>query len=433
MKKLAICGTSHRAIRLWVEANAAVKTQWEIVALWDIDPKRFDAFEEMFPEIKPQTFLGDENYETMLQTCSPDMVIVCTRDNYHADYAVRTLAYDIDIMIEKPMVTTVAESITLLEAAEKSKGQVYVTFNYRYQNTAVAVKEMLDTNKVGRVTAIELNVYLDEIHGSSFFMRWNRLRKNSGGLSIHKEGHYLDMINWWIDQNPVEVYCFGTLNYYGPEGALNPAKKEGRHCSTCSEAAACAYNRIRQEKETSDDHIKGLQGRIGSRAANTDYYTNYAADQCIFDSEIDIEDTYAAVIKYDGGAVLSFSVNFSSPFEQHRVVINGTHGRIEDGYTFADDQLYTDAALAYYPLFEKQAKSINIKNSTGGHAGGDPALMQDILCNTDKPHIARAGLKAGTYAVAIGEAMWRSAQTGLPVKIKDLLGDWDDKLKKIEL
>ena len=54
-----------------------------------------------------------------------------------------------------------------------------------------------------------------------------------------------------------------------------------------------------------DDHL-GLLESGGPQFL----YTGYRPDRCIFDDEIDIEDTYAATVKYDGGALLSYSVNF---------------------------------------------------------------------------------------------------------------------------
>jgi predicted dehydrogenase len=283
----------------------------------------------------------------------------------------------------------------------------------------------LDDGVIGRVTSVEMNLYLDEIHGSSFFQRWNRYRSQSGGLSIHKSGHYLDLLGWWLNQKPVEVFSFGGLNYYGPNGEMNPSKKNGRHCSTCDEADACAYHQTRMKKDSVDSHSASLQHvHTGKRHLNTAWYSDYQPDACIFDDDIDIEDTYSAVIRYDGGTTVNFSANFSSPFEQPRISFNGTRGRLEQGYNFSPDQPYQGSSLIHYPLFEKEgARIIPVTARPGGHGGGDPSMLEDI-CSADDTHLCRASARDGAYAIAIGEALWRSSQTGEKIQIADLLGEW---------
>ena len=112
------------------------------------------------------------------------------------------------------------------ETGEKaSKGKVICTFNYRYNPVHRKVKELVLEGAVGRVTHVDLTWYIDIRHGSSYFNRWNRMRENSGSLSIHKSSHHFDLVNWWVDGVPEYVHAFGALNHYGPEGVFNPSKK----------------------------------------------------------------------------------------------------------------------------------------------------------------------------------------------------------------
>src|SRR5699024_2931655 len=176
---------------------------------------------------------GEDEFDKMIAETKPDVIIVAGRDDSHAKYILLALENDLDVITEKPMVTKADDARKIIEAEAKSKGKVTVTFNYRYAPIHTKIKEMVREGKVGRVTSIDLNWYLDTYHGSSYFKRWNRMREFSGGLSIHKSTHHFDLVNWWIDQKPVEVFAYGALNYYGPEGELNPKKEDGRHCGTC--------------------------------------------------------------------------------------------------------------------------------------------------------------------------------------------------------
>src|SRR5690606_31778679 len=45
--------------------------------------------------------------------------------------------------------------------------------------------------------------------------------------------------------------------------------------------------------------------------------------------EIDIEDTMSAIVKYKGGAQLTYTLHAYMPFEGWRIAFNGTKGRLE--------------------------------------------------------------------------------------------------------
>ena len=55
---------------------------------------------------------------------------------------------------------------------------------------------------------------LDTRHGAEYFHRWHRMRGNSGSLLVHKATHHFDLVNWWIDDIPEEVFAHGSLRYY---------------------------------------------------------------------------------------------------------------------------------------------------------------------------------------------------------------------------
>ncbi|MED4161226.1 Gfo/Idh/MocA family oxidoreductase, partial [Halalkalibacterium halodurans] len=251
---------------------------------------------------------------------------------------------------------------------------------------------------------------------------WTRWREYSGGLSIHKSTHHFDLVNWWVDQRPVEAFAYGALNYYGADGELNPSKKNGRFCGTCDEQDRCQYYRRwttrSQSSAAKDDHIEYVP-------STAKLYTDYRPDACIFDEEINIEDTYVATVRYDRGTLLSYSINFSTPYEGYHLVINGTKGRIETKEYHEPSRIpfpFDEQTIDYYPLFGSK-ETIHVVTNEGGHGGGDPILLEDLFLGVDpaRPYEILAGAQAGFDSIAVGEAVWRSVQTGQPIKIDDLL------------
>jgi len=425
LKKYAVCGVSNRAIGMFIRPIIQeFSSKSEVVALLDTDTRRFEISKETHPEIAHVPEYSPNEFDKMIKETKPDVVIVASRDDTHVDYILQTLKYNLDVIVEKPMATTAEDSRKIMEAESNSDGKVIVTFNYRYSPIHTKIKELILEGKVGKITSIDLNWYIDTYHGSSYFQRWNRDREFSGGLSIHKSSHHFDLVNWWTDQKPVEAFAFGDLFYYGEDGPLNPEKVDGRHCGTCPVRQDCAYytrwnSRSRTEK-IKDDHLGTVdeQGPKGN-------YTHYRPDQCIFDSEISIEDAYTATVRYDQGALLSYSVNFSTPYEGYRLAINGTKGRIEtleyhspNRTPFPTEQQTID----YFPLFGSK-ENIHVVHRSGGHGGGDPVLLEDIFLGVDpsRPYEILSGSLEGANAVATGESIWRSVKENRPIKIQELL------------
>ena len=393
----------------------------ELVAMLDIDPLRFQVCKDKIPEANEVPCYLASDFNKMLEETKPDALLVVCMDRFHAEYIIRGLECGLDVISEKPMTTNTEDALRVLAAEEKSKGKVTCTFNYRYSPIHRKLRELVIAGKVGRVTHVDLNWYIDIKHGSSYFHRWNRMRENSGSLSIHKSSHHFDLVNWWIDGIPEYVHAFGALNHYGPNGPFNPSKKDGRHCSECPELMKCAYKARWATRNSTifaaDDHINAFETK-------KKIFTTYRPDQCMFDSEINICDTFIANIKYRSGALLNYSANFSTPYEGYRLAINGTKGRIETTqFGGAAGQMLPDINggaqyIDCYPIFEGRDR-IHVPSNQGGHGGGDPLILEDIFLgeNPDRKYNILAKSVDGLRAISIGDAVFTSIRDG---EVKDL-------------
>lgn len=77
-----------------------------------------------------------------------------------------------------------------------------------------------------------------------------------------------------------------------------------------------------------------------------------------------------AAVKYDGGALLSYSIIFSAPYEGYRLTINGTKGRIESNEFHEPSRIpfaFPEQTIEYYPLFESK-QTIQVVKNEGGMA-----------------------------------------------------------------
>ncbi|MDL4839590.1 Gfo/Idh/MocA family protein [Aquibacillus rhizosphaerae] len=431
MKRIVICGISNRAMGMFIEP---VLTSYyehnQIVGLLDVDNRRMSLCKEKYPSLMDIPCFNENQFKQMIQETQANTVIVTSRDDTHVNYILQALENDLNVITEKPMVTTAADAKTVMEAEQRSLGNVTVAFNYRYNAYHRRIKEIIMDGKVGRVTSVDLNWYIDTYHGASYFKRWNRVREHSGGLSVHKSTHHFDLVNWWIDQLPEQVFAYGALNYFGKDGELNPSPKNNRFCGTCQEQLDCQYY-MRWSNRTNNVRIKDDHIQSTTNSLTKPDYTNYRPDACIFDHEIEIEDTYVATVKYDKGSFLSYSINFSLPYEGYRLAINGTKGRIETMEFHEPSRVpfpIPEQTIDYYPLFGSK-EVIHVVKGEGTHGGGDPLLQEDLFLGVDptRSYDILAGTKAGAYSIALGEGVWRSSKTNLPIRINELLNIKNDQ------
>ncbi|MFA6961669.1 MAG: Gfo/Idh/MocA family oxidoreductase [Opitutaceae bacterium] len=377
-------------------------------------------------ELEPKLFRADE-FSRMLAECKPDAVIVCSPDYTHGAYIVEALAAGCDVISEKPMVTTAESCRQVLEAAAQARGRLRVSFNYRWATGASRVKEMLLDGVIGSVKQVSLDYFLDTMHGADYFRRWHSEKACSGGLIVHKSTHHFDLVNWWLDAIPEEVFGFGSLAFYGKENAVR--RGDGKWTG---------YERYTGKAEKDDPFKMDLSQDDGMRGLYLDAEaeTGYIRDRNVFRSGIDIEDTMSLLVRYRGGQQLNYSLVAYAPYEGYRVMFTGDRGRLEYEEIHgshlitgqSDEELAAqqkaggrNIVIRVTPHFGKQ-QIIRVNPVAGAHGGADPQLQSAIFNRqTNKDPLGRdAGPEQGAASILVGAAANVSFASNQPVRISAL-------------
>jgi predicted dehydrogenase len=80
-----------------------------------------------------------------------DIVDICTPNDAHAEIAIEALKAGKHVICEKPLASTLEESIAMAEAARASNGTTMVAFNYRRTPAVALAKKFIDEGKIGDV------------------------------------------------------------------------------------------------------------------------------------------------------------------------------------------------------------------------------------------------------------------------------------------
>ncbi|MGB4837454.1 MAG: Gfo/Idh/MocA family oxidoreductase [Saprospiraceae bacterium] len=421
--KLAIVGTGHRGSGFWGESlKENFDDVVEFVGLCDINPGRL-AYVKKAMKVDCPTF---SDYEFMLKTTKPDFVIVTTVDATHDEFIVKALDMGFNVITEKPMTTDEVKCKRILDAEKRSSKKVIVAFNYRHSVHAMQLKELLAKQRIGKITSVDFNWYLNVYHGADYFRRWHGRMNKSGSLWVHKATHHFDLLNWWLNSEPVEVSAYGSLEHYGKNNSFR-----GTKCRGCEHKENCKFHwDITKAERENNLYVKNEQ------------YDGYLRDGCVWSEEIDIFDKMSAQIIYANGVTVNYSLTTYSPYEGWQIAFNGKDGRIETWEDIpylqktADDQANRHAMemsnsddaipgefreILVMDNFEKNYEIFTTPKIKGGHGGGDIRMHRRIFVDkNDNPHHVMAGTREGAMSILIGIAARKSIELKRPVKISEL-------------
>ncbi|GIJ46541.1 dehydrogenase [Virgisporangium aliadipatigenens] len=434
-RRYAIVGTGARA-ELFVRALAVEHADTaELVGMADPNPARLALYRARLAEWgAPEVpVYPAAEFATMLDKERVDVAVVTTVDRYHDEYVVAALNAGCDAITEKPMTVDAPKCRRILDAVRDTGRHVGVTFNYRYNPLHEAVRRVLADGEIGQVGSVHFEWLLDVRHGADYFRRWHRDKANSGGLLVHKASHHFDLVNWWLGDDPVDVYAAGRLFFYGPEGG---ARHGYARTYARAHGAAAAVG---------DPFALSLADnpRLRELYLDAESHDGYHRDQNVFAPGVSIEDDLAVLVRYTSGASMTYHLTAYAPWEGYRVMFNGSKGRLELEVV-ESDHVSPEAAggvkgspvhgveaapergrasLVVRP-FWAPPRAVPVDGYVRhGHGGADARMLTDLLSPRGGPDaLGRAATaKDGARALLVGLAANESLSTGRPVRVADLL------------
>jgi len=429
-KRFAVVGTGGRASMFIQAITTTYRESCELVALCDLSQTRMNWHNELLETqagLAPVPTYHADQFDQMISDTHPDTVIVASMDATHHLYINRAMELGCDVISEKPMTIDAEKARSIFETIERTGKKLRVTFNYRYAAAFTKLREQIMQGVVGRPLCVDFSWLLDTYHGADYFRRWHREKQNSGGLLVHKATHHFDLVNWWIDSYPEEVFAFGDLLFYGKENA------EAR-------GETYTYKRYTGVPEAQEDPFALFLDQDASLRGlylEAENDNGYIRDRNVFGEPITIEDTMAVTARYRNGVILSYSLIAYSPWEGLHVAITGTKGRIElkvvenvnlvsgqgeSRHPQASTGPFKQASIRVFPMFG-EGYDVEIPPVVeGNHGGADPVMLEQIFSPNPPadPFNRAASHIDGAASIMLGIAANRAMEINQPVRISDL-------------
>ncbi|MEX0635912.1 MAG: Gfo/Idh/MocA family oxidoreductase, partial [Ferruginibacter sp.] len=128
---------------------------------------------------------------------SVDVVSICTPNGLHAMHSIQSLQAHKHVLCEKPLCTSVADANKMMEAARQANRQLYVVKQNRYNPPVVAVKELLQKNKLGKINSFQINCFWNRSH-HYYDNSWKGTKLLDGGTLFTQFSHFIDLLFWML-------------------------------------------------------------------------------------------------------------------------------------------------------------------------------------------------------------------------------------------
>jgi predicted dehydrogenase len=177
----------------------------KVVALVDTIAAQTAQFrEKYFPTATEFT-----SYEKLLEKppSQLDAVVLVTPHTLHYQQARAALGSGINVLVEKPMVTSSADAYDLWKKVNASGKKLGITFQAPYSPEYQCIARMRDSGTLGKISLI--NGWLSQGWMTATAGKWRQDSALSGGGQMYDSGaHLLNGIMWIVNSPVIEVGCF---------------------------------------------------------------------------------------------------------------------------------------------------------------------------------------------------------------------------------
>jgi UDP-N-acetyl-2-amino-2-deoxyglucuronate dehydrogenase len=175
--------------------DSGVVSNWNFVGFCDILSEKSEYFAEYF---QAKSF---ENFEHMLESKKPDLVLILTPSGLHYEHTKIAFNYGCNVLCEKP-VTMLPSQAEELKGIAQEKGLMYGTaFQNRLNPAIMALHRAIKSNRFGKIITATIRLrwcrYQDYYEDG-----WHGTWAQDGGVINQQAIHHVDAINWLL--GPIE-------------------------------------------------------------------------------------------------------------------------------------------------------------------------------------------------------------------------------------
>ncbi|MES9540561.1 Gfo/Idh/MocA family oxidoreductase [Actinomadura sp. NPDC000600] len=318
-----------------------------------------------------------------------DGVIIATQDAEHAEPAIRFAGLGCHILLEKPMATSEADALRIVDAVERAGVMLAVCHVLRYTAYTRALRALIADGRIGAPVSVQHLEPVGWWHHAHSYVRGNWRRSDeSGPMLMTKSCHDVDWLIHVMGEVPARVSSFGRLSHFRPEH--RPPGAAAR-CVDCAVEARCPYSAPRLYLSCLGDPAR----EAWPLGAVTDERTEAGVlralregpyGRCVYACDNDVVDHQVVNMEFPSGATGVFTMTAFSPAAPRQTRVFGTSGCLEgDGVRITVRDFVTGGTEIVDPGAAPGGGAFDGRHDhaddaladafAAALAGGDPALL----------------------------------------------------------
>ncbi len=167
-----------------------------------------------------------------------DVAFVCTPDPLHAAPASGALESGYDVLLEKPMATTLAECVHLVQTAGRTGRLLQLCHVLRYADFFTTIHDVVTSGRLGDVVTVEHRENLLYWHMAHSYVRGDWRICETSPMILTKCCHDFDVLYWNLGPC-TRVSSFGSLKHFRAEKA--PPGVPDRCTDGCPVSGDCPW------------------------------------------------------------------------------------------------------------------------------------------------------------------------------------------------
>ena len=246
----------------------------EVVAGADVVSEARETFESEFQ------VPAYESYQELLETHTPelDAVNIVTPHTLHYEQTRACFDHGLDVFLEKPMVTDIAEAKRLIETAESQELVFQIGYQRHFHPAYQRIKRIIEKGDIGTVHSV--SCYLGQEWINRFAETWRATPELSGGGQLYDSGsHLLDTLLWTTGTRPRQVAAL--MDHRDHDVDVNTAlaailQKQGRTITASISVTADGTSTSGTEEGL---YIWGTEGRLAYDKSGLTVYDKGEGDE----------------------------------------------------------------------------------------------------------------------------------------------------------
>lgn len=329
-------------------------------------------------DIAPENIVKDWT-ELVKRERFADAVIIATTDSLHEAPMLALAKKGYHILLEKPMAPSMDACQRITDAAIQNNIIFAVCHVLRYTSYTRKIKEMLDSDLVGRIIQVQHCEAVPYWHFNHSFVRGNfRKTPEAAPFLMSKSCHDIDWLRHIVGAPIKKVSSFGNRSFYRsenqPEGAAD-------RCVNCKVEKECPFSALKLYLEMVKKGKTHWPVNMITKGEVTETSVMEALEsgpygRCVFACDNNVNDHQVVNLEFAGGATATFFMNGlrAKQGDGRKTRIFGTKGELAgNGWLLKHTDFLTDEVTEINTLSNADGTLV------GGHGGGDYGLMDSFI------------------------------------------------------